>query len=121
MVKSNDSDEKRIKKIVDDWGVIREANKILPKDDFKLNLLNVIAELEDNDCHITRNFPISQLHKVTGIKKHIYRAYIDKISGWRIHLQYDKTSNSLNLKQIVDGQSHDDCLKIIKSQIYRFD
>lgn len=68
MVKSNDSDEKRIKKFVDDWGVIREANKILPKDDFKLNLLNVIAELEDNDCHISRNFPISQLHKVTGIK-----------------------------------------------------
>lgn len=77
----------QIKPLFDEYGVIYEAMKILP-DNLKLDFLEALAELEDNECHRTRSFPKTRLHKVKGIKQAIYRADIDKISGWRIHLQY---------------------------------
>ncbi|WP_322657531.1 hypothetical protein [Dendronalium sp. ChiSLP03b] len=79
-----------------------------------------MAELEDNECHETRTFPKTRLHKVTGIKQAIYRADIDKISGWRIHLQYSE--RQIYLKDIIEGQEHDDVVvKVIKSKKNRYE
>jgi hypothetical protein len=109
-----------IKKLLDEFGIIYEANKILP-DEYKIKFLEALAELEDNGCHKERTFPKTQLHKVTGVEQAIYRAYIDKISGWRIHLQYEKKSGYLILKDIIEGQKHDDVIKVIKSKKNRYE
>ena len=95
-----------IKKILDEFGIIHKANKILPEN-FKLQFLEALAELEDNECHKTRTFPKTRLHKVAGVEQAIYRADIDKISGWRIHVQYDKSTGYIILKDIIEGQKHD--------------
>ncbi|WP_414546230.1 hypothetical protein [Nostoc sp. CCY0012] len=108
----------QIKPLLDEYGVINEAMKILPNN-LKCDFLEALAELEDNECHRTRNFPKTRLHKVTGIKQAIYRADIDKISGWRIHIQY--IEGKIHLKDIIEGQQHDDVLKVIKSKKDRYD
>ena len=110
-----------IKKILDQYGIIHEANKVLPDDDHRLKFLESLAELEDNSCHKSRIFPKTRLHRVTGYEKAIYRADIDKTSGWRIHVQYDKGTKQLVLKDIIAGQKHDDVIKIIKSKKERYD
>ena len=45
----------QIKPLFDEYGVIYEAIKILP-DDLKVDFLEALAELEDNECHRTRSF-----------------------------------------------------------------
>lgn len=105
-----------IKVLLDEFGIIHKANKILPDNDFKIKFLEALAELEDNNCHKTRTFPKTRLHRVTGVEQAVYRADIDKISGWRIHIQYDKATNSIVLKDIIEGQKHDEVIKIIKSK-----
>ena len=108
----------QIKPLFDEYGVIYEAIKILP-DDLKLDFLEALAELEDNECHRTRSFPKTRLHKVKGIKQAIYRADIDKTSGWRIHLQY--INGEIHLKDIIEGKRHDDVLEVIKSKKNRYE
>ena len=108
-----------IKKLLDEFGIIYESNKILPEE-FKIQFLEALAEMEDNQCHKDRLFPKTRLHKVTGVKQAIYRADIDKISGWRLHVQYDKESGFLILKDIIQGQKHDDVVKVIKSKKNRY-
>lgn len=110
----------RTKTLCDGWGVIREAWKILPSEELKSDFLQALAELEDNECHRTRTFPLTRLHKVTGVKQAIYRADIDKISGWRLHLQYGK-DGVLHLKDVVEGQKHDDVIRVIKSKRDRYE
>ena len=109
-----------IKKILDEFGIIYEANKILPDDSHKIQFLEALAELEDNECHKNFSFPKTRLHRVTGYEKAIYRADINKISGWRIHVQYDKQTKQLLLKDIIPGQQHDDVIKIIKAKKDRY-
>ena len=111
----------QIKILIDEYGIIYNANKLLPDDQHRIQFLEALAELEDKKCHKQRNFPKTRLHRVKGIKQAIYRADINKISGWRIHLQYDKEANSLRLKDIIEGQKHDDVIKIIKSKRERYD
>lgn len=93
-----------IKGLVDDNGVIYECNKILP-DELKIALVEVLAELEDNKCHKTRIFPKSQLHKIRGVKN-VYRVYIDKITGWRLHVQYGEDKR-LYLCEVLKPVEHD--------------
>lgn len=109
-----------VKALLDEYGIINEANKILPDDAHRLQFLEALAELEDNNCHIQREFPKTRLHKLTGYKKAVYRADINKISGWRIHLQYHKQSGQLHLKQVIEGQKHDDAIKVVASQKHRY-
>ena len=59
-----------IKGLIDDNGIIYECNKILPEE-YKIKLLEVLAEIEDNECHKNQSFPKSKLHKVVGAKKYI--------------------------------------------------
>ncbi|WP_198170214.1 hypothetical protein [Mucilaginibacter arboris] len=70
-----------IKVLLDAYGIIYEANKILPSDELKIKFLEALAELEDNKAHKVHQFPKTRLHKVVGVKQSIYRADIDKISG----------------------------------------
>ena len=93
-----------IKGLVDDHGIIYECNKILPEK-YKIKLIEVLAELEDNECHKSHSFPKSQLHKVTGADK-VYRADIDKISGWRLHVQYGE-DKKLHLCEVLEPVEHD--------------
>ena len=93
-----------IKGMVDDHGTIYTCNKKLPEE-FKLKLIEVLAELQDNECHVKCQFPKSQLHKIEGVKN-VYRAYIDKTSGWRIHVQYGDDKR-LHLCEMLEPAEHD--------------
>jgi len=70
-----------VKVLLDEFGVIFQANKILPSNELKIKFLEALAELEDGNAHKTRQFPKTRLHKVIGVKQTIYRGDIDKISG----------------------------------------
>jgi len=105
--------------LCDEHGIIYEAMKILPTNALKICFLEALAELEDNECHRTRKFPKTRLHKVTGIKQAIYRADIDKVSGWRIHVQY--INHQIHLKDIIAGQKHDNVIEVIKSKKARYE
>jgi hypothetical protein len=107
-----------IKVLLDEYGIIHEACKILPTDGFKIKFLEALGELEDNNAHKTRQFPKTRLHKVVGIKQAVYRADIDKISGWRIHLQY--IDKQIHLKDIIDGKNHDEVINVIRSKNDRY-
>ena len=107
-----------IKVLLDEYGVINEACYRLPSDKLKIKFLEALAELEDNNAHKERQFPKTRLHKVVGVKQSIYRADIDKTSGWRVHVQY--VAGQLHLKDIVEGQAHDDVIKIIQSKKERY-
>lgn len=105
--------------LCDQYGIIYQAMKVLPDEQLKIAFLEALAELEDNECHRTRKFPKTRLHKVKGVKQAIYRADIDKVSGWRIHVQYVK--GQIHLKDIIEGQKHDDVLDVIKSKKTRYE
>jgi hypothetical protein len=105
--------------LCDEYGIIYHAMKILPDDELKIAFLEALAELEDNECHRTRKFPKTRLHKVKGVKQAIYRADIDKVSGWRIHVQY--INGQIHLKDIIEGQRHDDVIEVIKSKKARYE
>ena len=114
------SEPVRVKPLRDDFGVIREAMRQLPTDALKLAFLEALAELQDNECHRTRSFPRTRLHRVTGIKEAVYRADIDKISGWRIHIQYGKDF-ALHLKDIVPPSRHDNAIEAIRAKKIRYE
>lgn len=105
------------KPLLDEFGIIHEAVKKLP-DSLKLEFLDAIAELEDNECHRRRSFPKTRLHRVRGVKQAIYRADINKISGWRLHLQYE--SGNVVLKDVIEGQRHDDVVRVIQTKKGRY-
>ena len=105
------------KPLLDEFGIIHEAVKKLP-DDLKLEFLEAIAELEDNECHRRRSFPKTRLHRVRGVKQAIYRADINKISGWRLHLQYE--DGNVILKDVIEGQRHDDVVRVIQTKKGRY-
>ncbi len=105
--------------LCDEYGVIYEAMKILPDNELKIDFLEALAELEDKECHRTRKFPKTRLHRVNGVKQAIYRADINKISGWRIHVQY--INGQIHLKDIIEGQRHDDVIQVIKSRKSRYE
>lgn len=90
-----------IKGLIDDNGVIYECNKVLPEE-YKTRLVEILAELEDNKC---QSLPKSKLHKVIGADK-VYRAYIDKISGWRLHIQYGEDKR-IHLCEVLKPSEHD--------------
>lgn len=105
--------------LYDEYGIIYKAVKILPNDEIKIEFLEALAELQDRKCHKIRKFPKTRIHKITGIKQAVYRADIDKISGWRIHIQY--IDGQIHLKDIIEGQKHDQVIEIIKSKKSRYE
>jgi len=107
----------RTSTLLDAWGVIYQAEKALPAE-LKTGFPAALAELEDHECHRTRRFPKTRLHRVVGYKEPVYRADIDKISGWRIHVQYQ--DGQIHLKDIIHGQKHDDVLSEIQAKKIRY-
>jgi hypothetical protein len=107
------------KPLLDEYGVINEAHKKLPSDDLRIRLVESLAELEDNECHRTRQFPRTRLHRVVGIQQAVYRADIGKTSGWRLHVQY--IDKQIHLKDVIEGGRHDDVLKVIKAKRVRYE
>lgn len=110
----------QIKKLCDEYGVIHEACKVLPSN-LRDRFLDALAELEDKGCHVSRSYPKTRLHRVKGYEKAVYRADIDKTSGWRLHVQFEKKTDTLHLKDVIEGQKHDDVIKVIKSKKDRYD
>lgn len=104
--------------LYDEYGIIYQAMRILPQDELKIDFLEALAEREDRESHRTRQFQKTRLHKIKGVKQDIYRADINKISGWRIHMQYIK--GQIHLKDIIEGQCHDDTVKVIKAKQDRY-
>ncbi len=47
----------QIKSLLDEYGVIYDSVKRLPTEKLKIGFLEALAELEDNECHRTRQFP----------------------------------------------------------------
>jgi hypothetical protein len=107
------------KTLLDEYGIIHQAIKTLPDEKHKIQMLEALAELEDNQCHASKTFPKTRFHRVVGYRKAIYRADIDKTSGWRIHVQYN--NGQLHLKDIINGKQHDNVIKIIKAKKNRYD
>lgn len=105
------------KPLHNEFGVIRDAWKVLPSE-YRDKFLETLAELEDDECHRQRNFPKTQLHKITGYETSVYRAYIDKISGWRLHIMYE--NGAIHLKDIIPPKQHDDVIEVIQSKKYRY-
>jgi len=105
--------------LFDAWGVIHDAAKRLPTEGLKVGFLEALAELEDYEYHRTRKFPKTRLHRVVGYKEPVYRADVDKISGWRLHLQYE--DGQIHLKDIVEGQKHDSVLREIEAKKIRYE
>ena len=94
-----------LKRMLDKTGIIYESEKELPEE-YKMRFLSVLAELENNECYKKREFPVSQLHKIEGIEG-IYRAYVDKISGGRIHIKYNKKRQTVELVELLKPSEHD--------------
>jgi len=108
----------KIKSLFDEFGVISDAQKTLPDEKHRLKFLEALAELENNVCHTKREFPVTRLHKIKGVKQAIYRADVDKISGWRVHVQY--SDGVLHLKDLIPGSKHDNVIDVIKSKKDRY-
>jgi hypothetical protein len=107
-----------LKRLLDEYGIIYDAMKMLPDAKLKIEFLEALAELENNECHRTRSFPKTRLHRVNGVKQAIYRADINKISGWRIHLQY--IDGNIVLKDVIEGSRHDDVIRVINTKKGRY-
>ncbi len=83
----------QIKPLLDEYGVIREAIKILPEE-LKIDFLEALAELEDNECLRKRTFLKTRLHQVTGIRpvrkinlvSKIVEGNFDRLPEGKIHL-----------------------------------
>ena len=107
-----------LKRLLDEYGIIYDAMKMLPDAKLKIEFLDALAELENNECHRTRSFPKTRLHRVNGVKQAIYRADINKISGWRIHVQY--IDGNIVLKDVIEGSRHDDVIRVINTKKGRY-
>lgn len=118
-MKSGAADVSQLKPLLDEYGIIHEALARIPDARLKMEFLEALAELEDNNCHRSRHFPKTRLHRVRGVKQNIYRADINKVSGWRIHVQY--VDGNIVLKDVIQGKRHDDVLRVIKSKKGRYE
>ena len=107
----------RTSPLFDGWEIIHEAERTLPQE-LKIGFLEALAELEDQECHRTRKFPKTRLHRIVGYKEAVYRADVDKTSGWRLHLQYE--GGEIHLKDIVRGQKHDGVLGQLEAKKVRY-
>jgi len=107
------------KPLLDELGVIHEAFAKMRDNRLKMEFMEALAELEDNEYHRTRSFPKTRLHRIRGVRQPIYRADINKASGWRIHVQY--VNGNIVLKDVIHGKRHDDVLKVINAKKGRYE
>lgn len=106
----------KVKPLKDGLGVITKAYKILPPE-FRDDFFESVSELENNDNHINRTQRL-RIHKIEGTNN-VYRADVDKNSGWRIHFKYNN-DNYIKLCDVLTRQEHDSCLKKIHDRKNRY-
>lgn len=111
----------QIHKLKDENGILAEAKKILPIE-LQDDLLTTLAELEDNDCYVHREWPHCQLHKLDvgkKVKEPVYQCYINQVEGWRLQVQH-AADGFIALCNITKGNEHDNVNKIVKSRKNKF-
>ena len=108
-----------IKPLKDEYGIIKSAKETLPKELWN-DFIETMAELEDNNAHITATYPKTRLHKVIGSKKSIYRADIKQTSGWRIHIQFS-ADKFIKLCDLIPRGDHNRTLTVIQEKIDRYE
>ena len=104
----------RTNPLFDAWGVIYDAAKRLPNEQLKLGFVAALAELG-----ITSAIAPASFRRRVYTGSLVYRADIDKVSGWRIHLQYE--NGQVHLKDVIEGQKHDDVLGQIEAKKIRYE
>lgn len=94
--------------VIDGKGVFTSANKefVNCRAKYKDKLISVIAELQGERAHENHHFPKSELHKQQG-QRGLWRAYIDKTSGYRLILKIEKREKKIFLLGITDKEEHD--------------
>lgn len=94
--------------VIDGKGVFTSANKefVNCKAKYKDKLISVIAELQGEYAHESHQFPNSGLHKQEG-QRGLWRAYIDKTSGYRLILKIEKKEKKIFLMGITNPEEHD--------------
>ena len=109
-----------VKSLKDQTGSFAKAYKIIP-DNLYSDFFKAIAELEDNECHRSRSFPHTRVHKISGTPKgmDVYRAYINKISGYRIHFKYGE-GGFIELCDILAKEEHDEASEVVKKRKGRY-
>lgn len=110
----------RIHELRDPHGVVYEAVKMLPDTKHKVGLVETLAELEEADRYASNDFPKARLHKVAGVKQNVFRADINKHSGWRIHVQHSIDGKHLILNDVLEGKDHDAVVRLIKTRRHRY-
>jgi hypothetical protein len=110
----------QIRELRDPHGVVYEAVKILPDTKHKVGLIETLAELEEASRYASNDFPKARLHKVAGVKQDVFRADINKHSGWRIHVQHSSDGKHLILNDVLEGKEHDAVVRLIKTKRHRY-
>lgn len=109
-----------VMRLTDVEGVIADAFHKLPSDGLKVSFLEALAELTDRNAHWTRQFPVTRLHRLQGVSQQVYRADVDKTSGWRIHLIYGPHRHELVLVEVIEGEDHDHASRRVKQRKGRY-
>ena len=86
----------RRKPLLDELGVIHDA----------------LAKMHDSRLKM-------EFMEALGVRQPIYRADINKSSGWRIHVQY--VNGNIVLKDVIEGKHHDSVLKVISAKKGRYE
>jgi hypothetical protein len=110
----------QIRELRDPHGVIYEAVEILPDTKHKVGLVETLAELEQASRYMNKDFPKARMHKVAGIKQDVFRADINKHSGWRMHVQHSIDGKHLILNDVLEGKEHDAVVRLIKTRLHRY-
>lgn len=106
----------RNKTLIDENGIIRQAWESLSEDKLKMGFLQTLAELTDNNLWKQgarpKNFPHARVHPLPGRKPLIYRADVDKLSGWRVH--FHLRDKAVVLLDLATGKEHDRVQQVAK-------
>jgi hypothetical protein len=108
------------KALLDKYGIIRKAAKVLPDKRHRLAFLEALDEIETYECYRTRRFPKTEAKILAGIKPPIYRAYIEKTSGWRLHFRLNE-AQQVQLADVLTRQEHDDWRDKVTERRWRYE
>ena len=110
----------QILEVRDPYGVVYDAVKILPDPKHKVGLIETLAELEEASRYVSKDFPKARMHKVAGIKQDVFRADINKYTGWRMHVQHSPDGGHLILNDVLEGKDHDAVVRLIRTRPHRY-
>ena len=92
-----------------------------PNEELKVGFLEALAELEDHECHRTRKFPKTRLHRVVGYKQPVYTTEVISTRSRAGVCTCNIEDGQIHLKDIIEGQKHDDVLQQIEAKKVRYE